>query len=214
MIHVKRLVFNPFQVNTYILFDETGECAIIDAACSSADEDHQLSAFIQERGLKPVLLLSTHTHIDHVLGNGFVAEKYKLPLMAHPDGIRYLENAHAYAESFGLHLSKVVNPTEVLADGQILHFGNSSLKVLHAPGHADGSVCFYDEQTPFVIAGDVLFYQSIGRTDLPGGDYDVLKNSIWEKLFVLPEQTIVYPGHGPETTIGSEKVSNPFVSIG
>lgn len=214
MIHVKRLVFNPFQVNTYILFDETGECAIIDAACASDEEEQQLSQFIEQHQLRPVLLLCTHAHIDHILGNGFVSDTYNLPLWAHPDGLKYLHNATDYAESFGLRLKKIVQPAKDLSESQTLTFGQSSIKVLHTPGHADGSVCFYDEHSSFVIAGDVLFYQSIGRTDLPGGDYDLLKHNIWNKLFVLPDQTVVYPGHGPETTIGSEKVNNPFVSIG
>ncbi len=214
MLKIKKFVFNPFQVNTYLLYDETGECVIIDAACSSHREQEELSAFISGQQLKPVMLLGTHAHIDHILGNAWVSETYDLPLFAHPDGDIYLTNAIDYAETFGLKLNKVCKPSFPLTDGQELSFGNSRLKVLHTPGHALGSVCFYCDDIPFVIAGDVLFYQSIGRTDLPGGDYDVLKNSIWSKLFVLPEQTLVYPGHGPETTIGSEKVSNPFVAIG
>jgi hydroxyacylglutathione hydrolase len=214
MIQIKKFVFNAFQVNTYLLYDETGECTIIDAACSSHREQEELSAFISGQKLKPVKLLSTHSHIDHILGNEWFSETYNLPLSAHPDGNIYLTNAIDHAESFGLRLDRVCKPSVSLTDGQDIFFGNSHLKVLHTPGHALGSVCFYCEEIPFVIAGDVLFYQSIGRTDLPGGDYDVLKNSIWSKLFVLPDQTLVYPGHGPETTIGSEKVSNPFVAIG
>ncbi len=214
MLQIKRFVFNPFQVNTYVVYDETKKCVIIDAACSEPSEEELLSTFIAENQLTPVHILNTHNHIDHILGNAFVSEKYSLPITAHADGGRYLSNAFAHAQSFGLNLTKIAEPTVKIADGDWISFGNRRLKVLSAPGHADGSVCFYDETTPMVIAGDVLFYQSIGRTDLPGGDYDLLKESIWGKLFVLPEETIVYPGHGPETTIGSEKISNPFVAIG
>ncbi len=214
MIQIKKFVFNPFQVNTYILFDDTKECVIIDAACANEEEESLLSNFISQMGLTPVLLLSTHAHIDHVLGNAFVAEHYGLQLTAHKDGAMYLDNATAYAESFGLRLEKVIEPKLFTDDNDYLQFGSSSLKVLHAPGHANGSLCFYNEADSFVIAGDVLFYQSIGRTDLPGGDYDKLKSSIWGKLFVLPDETVVYPGHGPETSIGSEKINNPFVAIG
>lgn len=214
MIQIKKFVFNPFQVNTYILYDETKECVIIDAACSDSEEENQLSSFIEEMGLKPVHLLCTHAHIDHILGNAFVANRYKLQLSAHEDGKMYLTDAPAYAASFGMQLNELVQPTQMIKDNDTISFGNSSLKVLFAPGHANGSLCFYSEADGFVVSGDVLFYQSIGRTDLPGGDYDILKNSIWSKLFVLPDETVVYPGHGPETNIGSEKISNPFVAIG
>lgn len=214
MLQLKKFVFNPFQVNTYVLYDETGECIIIDAACSSAPENEAISNFILNQKLKPVMLLSTHAHIDHILGNDFIATTYNLTLAAHPDGALYLENAMEYAQSFGLRLEKVCQPGIHLVDGQILRFGNTTIHVLHTPGHANGSLCFLNNEANCVITGDVLFYQSIGRTDLPGGDYDVLKKSIWNKLFVLPDQTVVYPGHGPETTIGSEKNNNPFVSIG
>jgi glyoxylase-like metal-dependent hydrolase (beta-lactamase superfamily II) len=214
MIHIKKFIFNPFQVNTYVLYDETGEAVIIDAACSNSNEEKAISRFIEENNLKPVMLLSTHTHIDHILGNPFIADQYGLELMAHADSEVYLDRAPDYAAGYGLPLSRVEPVKKYLTDGQILGFGTSSLKVLHTPGHAVGSVCFYSEDHGFVVVGDVLFHQSIGRTDLPGGDYDVLKNSIWSKLFVLNDSTVVLPGHGPETTIGNEKVSNPFVAIG
>jgi glyoxylase-like metal-dependent hydrolase (beta-lactamase superfamily II) len=214
MIQVKKFVFNSFQVNTYLLYDETRECVLIDAACSEPEEEIELTNFISYHQLKPVRLLSTHAHIDHILGNAFVASRYGLRLEAHADSTRYLKDAPAYAASFGMRLSSVQMPEVFLTDNQVISFGNSRLKVLETPGHAAGSLCFYNEEVPFVVAGDVLFYQSIGRTDLPGGNYDLLKNSIWGKLFVLPDHTLVYPGHGPETTIGSEKVDNPFVAIG
>lgn len=214
MIQIKKFVFNSFQVNTYVLYDETRECVIIDAACSEPDEEDEIVNFIAYHQLKPIRLLSTHAHIDHILGNDFISEHYKLTLEAHKDSLRYLKDADVYAASFGLRLTRTVIPGIFLDDGSEIHFGSSHLKVLYTPGHAAGSLCFYCEEIPFVISGDVLFYQSIGRTDLPGGNYNVLKNSIWGKLFVLPDHTLVYPGHGPETSIGSEKVDNPFIAIG
>ena len=214
MLQLKKFVFNAFQVNTYILFDETRECVIIDAACSSPQEDQELLDFVLKNGLKPVHLLSTHSHIDHILGNAFAKSQFGLGLSAHKEGEMYLTTAHASAAMFGFRLAEVVFPDNYLTDNQWITFGNQQLQVLFTPGHAEGSVCFYLPENEIVITGDVLFYQSIGRTDLPGGNYDILKNSIWGKLFTLPEATLVYPGHGPETTIGSEKTDNPFVAIG
>ena len=214
MIQLKKLTFNAFQVNTYILFDETGECVIIDAANSNEEEDNRLFQYIDDNKLKPSKLLSTHAHVDHILGNAIVSKRYNVKLGAHAGGELYLDNAIASASSFGMRLTEVLHPEINLIDNQTLTFGNSSLKVFHTPGHATGSACFYNKEASFVITGDVLFYQSIGRTDLPGGDYNLLKNSIWGKLFVLPDSTKVHPGHGPDTSIGSEKTDNPFIAIG
>ncbi len=213
-MQIKKFVFNPFQVNTYLLFDETGQCAIIDPACSSPSEQQTLTSFIQQHKLTPVLLLLTHTHIDHILGVAWAKQTFGLEVSAHPDSEVYLRNAPDQAELFGLKLSGTFSPGLMLNETEDVFFGNSRMKVLHTPGHALGSVCFYHEPTESLFAGDVLFHQSIGRTDLPGGNYDVLKSNIWLKLFVLPDSTVVYPGHGPETTIGTEKVTNPFVAIG
>ena len=214
MIHIKKFVFNPFQVNTYIVYDETGECVIIDPASNDDIEEEALLEFIYHKRLKPIHLLLTHAHIDHILGNAFIAEEFNLPLSAHADSNHYLTNAKEYAQSFGFRLERVCHPSVFIEDGELIRFGNSSFRALYTPGHAEGSLCFYEAESGSVFAGDVLFYQSIGRTDLQGGDYDLLKKSIWEKLFTLPDKTVVYPGHGPETTIGSEKISNPFVAIG
>ena len=214
MIRVQRFPFNAFEVNTYILHDETGECVIIDAGMQEASENNEIVAYIEGNRLKPILLLNTHTHIDHILGNAFLAEKYGLPLVAHRDAEKIMTNAPAYAMTFGISIPKVKGIDRFISDGDKIGFGDSFLETLFTPGHADGSVCFYSAKDNFVITGDVLFNQSIGRTDLPTGDYDVLQKSIWQKLFTLPDQTVVYPGHGPETTIGFEKVNNPFVAIG
>ncbi|MBK9291629.1 MAG: MBL fold metallo-hydrolase [Bacteroidetes bacterium] len=213
-MQIKKFVFNPFQVNTYVLFDETGQCAIIDPACASPDEQRVLSSFVQQHKLQPARLLLTHTHIDHVLGVAWAMNTFGLQATAHPDGKLYLQNAEDQAQMFGLMLSGTFEPAIIIDDADEVSFGLTTLKVLHTPGHALGSVCYYHQPSGSLFAGDVLFHQSIGRTDLPGGDYDVLKNSIWRKLFVLPDATVVYPGHGPETTIGTEKVTNPFVAIG
>ena len=214
MITINRFPFNAFQVNTYVLNDETNQCVVIDAGMQGPDEEKQIVSYIEGNQLKPVLLLNTHTHIDHILGNAFLAEKYNLPLAAHHDAEKFLTNAAAYAITFGITLNDVKSIDRFLDDKSNLNFGNSSLEILHTPGHADGSLCFYSAADGFVIVGDVLFKDSIGRTDLPTGDYGVLQKSIWEKLFTLPGETVVYPGHGPETTIGFEKVNNPFVAIG
>ena len=214
MIAVKKFVFNAFQVNSYVLYDETNECILIDPSVSSAEEFTQLTGFIEEKSLKPVLLVNTHAHIDHIIGNEKVASYYKIKLAAHKECLGFLDHADAYAASFGLPMDGIKTIDYFIEEGQKVKFGASCLKVFYTPGHADGSVCLYSEKEGFVITGDVLFYQSIGRTDLRTGNYDVLQKSIWEKLFVLPDETHVYPGHGPDTTIGSEKVNNPFVTIG
>jgi hydroxyacylglutathione hydrolase len=214
MIKIKRFAFNPFQVNTYILWDETRECVIIDAGMQGESEEDIITAFIRDNDLTPVQLLLTHAHIDHIIGNSFISDRYKLKLYAHEDCVPFLENAVAYASTLGLSMESVKEIDSFISEETLIKFGDSELKVLNTPGHANGSVCFYSEDDNFVITGDVLFNQSIGRTDLPSGDYDLLQNSIWEKLFTLPDNTEVHPGHGPETSIGFEKVNNPFVAIG
>lgn len=214
MITLKRFSYNLFQVNTYVLHDETNECIIIDAGMEGKMEEKEIVSYIEENKLKPVLLVNTHAHIDHILGNNFMAEKYGLKLVAHKDSEPILMRAPLYAQTFGVRIENPKAIDQFIDEGAELKFGNSTLKVLFTPGHADGSLCFYSPEDQFVISGDVLFYQSIGRTDLPTGDYDLLQQSIWEKLFTLPDETVVYPGHGPETTIGYEKINNPFVAIG
>jgi len=214
MISIKRFSFNPYQVNTYILFDETRECVIIDPGMDNEHENKVFLDFISENNLKPVKLLNTHAHIDHILANDYVAKTFDLKLFSHADSVQFMEGALVYASTFGLQMSAVKEIDEFFTDGQIVEFGNSTIKVLDTPGHADGSICFYGEEDKFVITGDVLFRESIGRTDLKTGNYDLLQKSIWEKLFTLPDDTTAYPGHGPETQIGFEKTHNPYVAIG
>jgi hydroxyacylglutathione hydrolase len=214
MITIKQFTYNAFQVNTYILHDATLECIIIDAGMESKVEENEIIDYIESKKLKPVLLVNTHTHIDHILGNNFIATKYNIPLVAHKDAEPFISRAPVYGQTFGISMENPKDIDQFIDENSALVFGKSKLKVLLTPGHADGSLCFYSPEDHFVISGDVLFYQSIGRTDLPTGSYEVLQKSIWEKLFTLPDETVVYPGHGPETTIGYEKVNNPFIAIG
>ena len=211
MTQIQIFQFNSFQVNTFVIWDDTKECVIIDAGCFSEAEYDVLTAFIAEHGLKPVRLLTTHYHIDHILGNKYLKDYYRLSVEAHQAGKPFWGDASIWAATFGVNQDDLVAPDAYLQDGDEVKFGNSSLKVLYTPGHADGSICFYNKNDRYVIAGDVLFHTSIGRTDLPTGNYDVLKQSIMEKLFTLPDDVTVYPGHGPKTTIGFEKVNNPFL---
>lgn len=213
MTTIKKFEFNPFSVNTYVLSDETGECIIIDAGMQGDFEEAEITEYINDHNLKPVMLLLTHAHIDHIVGNGFIADKYNLRLTAHKDCVPFLANATAYASTFGLTLDKVTGIDDFIDEDNEIEFGNSRLKVLFTPGHANGSLCFYSPEDKFVITGDVLFNQSIGRTDLKTGNYDLLQKNIWEKLFTLPDETKVYPGHGPDTSIGFEKIHNPYVAI-
>jgi glyoxylase-like metal-dependent hydrolase (beta-lactamase superfamily II) len=211
MIQIKIFVFNSFQENTYILYDETGEAVIIDAGCQNQNEIAALNNFIVSQKLKPVQLLGTHGHIDHILGNRILKDTYQITYRAHEGDQFLIENASAQGSMFGLEVKKPPLPDSFLADSELIHFGNSELEVIHLPGHSPGGVGFYCKAQGFIVVGDVLFSNSIGRTDLPGGDFDQLINCIKSRLLVLPENTIVYPGHGPQTTIGVEKRNNPFL---
>lgn len=210
-INIKSFIFNPFQENTYIIYDETKECVIVDAGCQTQDEQNILSEFIESTVLKPVKLLNTHCHIDHIMGNGFIYKEFGLRTQAHKDEIQNLENAPEHAELFDVKFSVAPSISIELNEGDKVKFGNSVLDILHLPGHSAGSLAFYNKQRKFVLVGDVLFKDGIGRTDLPGGNYETLIFSIKEKLFSLGEEFVVYPGHGPESTIGEEKRSNPFL---
>jgi len=210
MITLKIFVFNAFQTNMYLLYDETKSCAIIDAACSLETEKREISRFIESERLIPVKLLNTHLHIDHVLGNDFITQNYGLQPEVHPAGLVFLKSAPDFASVFGIKMENITIPTHFINEGDIITFGNSQLEVLYTPGHADGSVCFVNHAQKFVISGDALFNGSIGRTDFPTGNYSTLIQSIETKLFSLPDDYMVYPGHGPATTIGNEKQFNPY----
>ena len=209
---IKSFCFNPFQENTYVVYDETKNCIIIDPGCYTELEKIELKRFITSEGLKPVKLINTHCHIDHILGNKFVSELWSLELYIHKDDLPLLENAGNIGKMYGLEdYQGSPYPKHFLAQDDILTFGESSFKILFAPGHAPGHICLYSKKNNLVISGDVLFQGSIGRTDLPGGDHIVLINSIITQLLPLPEETTVYCGHGPSTTIRKEKMSNPFL---
>lgn len=205
------LTFNPFQENTYLLHDDTGECVVVDPGCYEQREREQLKKHIDDNRLKVVRLLNTHCHIDHVLGNYFVSETYKVGLEVHPDDEQTLRAVPTYAPVYGFPHYTEKLPDGYLNEGDTVRFGNTTLQVIFAPGHAPGHVVLYSEEDKVLIGGDVLFQGSIGRTDLPGGDFDTLIQSIRTKLFTLPNEVTVYPGHGPETTIGYEKKYNPFL---
>jgi len=210
MISVAKFTFNPYQENTYVLFDETKECLIIDPGMYEQAEKDQMEDFIKSKDLKPVGLLNTHCHIDHVLGNKFIAEKYNLALEAHENEVQVLAPVVQYGLAMGIHAEESPPISKFLTEQDVIEFGNSKLTILFAPGHSPGSICFYSAADNFIIGGDVLFRMSMGRTDLPGGDHQTLLDSITNKLFPLPNQTIVYSGHMEETTIGFEKANNPF----
>jgi hydroxyacylglutathione hydrolase len=209
-MEIYKLVFNPIDVNTYILADESGDCAIIDCGCYDRGEFIELTDLIEEKKLKPVLLLNTHCHLDHIFGNRFMLEKYNLGTFCHKEDERNRDNAVNHAIMFGLSMEIPPVPAGFLTDNQTVSFGTTELVVLHVPGHSHGSVAFYSRNNKTVFTGDALFAGSIGRTDLPGGNYETLINSIIKKLFTLPAETVVYPGHGNETTIGTEIESNPY----
>lgn len=213
MLSVKSFTFNPFQENTYIVFDdETLDAAIIDPGCSNSSEESALSEFITRRNLKVKYLLNTHCHIDHVLGNTFCKNTYQVPLHIHSDELPILAAVEAYAATFGITNYQPATADHFLTEGQTITIGNAHLKVLFTPGHAPGHISFYEEKEGIIIVGDTLFFESIGRTDLPGGNFQILETTIRTKLYTLPAAVIVYPGHGPKTSIGYEKLNNPFVN--
>ncbi|GGG57745.1 MBL fold metallo-hydrolase [Hymenobacter glacieicola] len=208
---VSGFTFNAFSENTYVLHDATGQCVIIDPGCYERAEQEALRSFIEEQGLQVVLLLNTHCHIDHVFGNQFVVDTYKVPFLIHEADLATLRSVPAYAPSYGFARYNPAEPTGFLTPGEPVRFGQTELEVRFAPGHAPGHVVFYHAPTSTVIGGDVLFQSSIGRTDLPGGDHATLLASIKSQLLTLPDDTVVYPGHGPATTIGQERRTNPFL---
>lgn len=211
MIKIHTLAFNPFQVNCYILWDETNDCIVVDASCAEPRENEELATFLLERELNPVASVFTHCHVDHVAGAFFMKDRYGLDPVVHKAGLPILAHALRSAATFGMSFPEPPSPGRFIEEGDAITFGHSSLQVLYTPGHVNGSVCLYDVGSKILISGDVLFYQSIGRTDLPTGNFDTLITNIMEKLLVLPDDTRVFPGHGPETSIGFERQYNPFL---
>ena len=207
---IYKFVFSPIDVNSYILSDDSDDCAIIDCGCYDQEENSRLEEFIKDNNLNPVLLLNTHCHLDHIFGNKFILERYGLRTHASEMEEPNRRNAVQHAMIFGLSMEKSPEPAGFLKDNERITFGKCSLTALHVPGHTKGSLAFYSEKDECVFTGDALFAGSIGRTDLPGGDYQTLINSIKNRLFVLPASTVIYSGHGYESTIGDEIKTNPY----
>lgn len=214
MLKLESLVFNPFSENTFIIYDETKECVIVDPGCSNAAEEDRLFGFIDSHQLKPLMVINTHGHVDHVVGNNAVKRRYGIKVAAHLDMHHDFTQAKRQAVWLGMQpVGDIDLPDVDLQDDQEIKVGNGILEVIRTPGHAKGSISLYAPAEGWVITGDALFCRSIGRTDLPGGDFEELRESIRTRLFTLPNETEVFPGHGESTTIGEEKDFNPFVAV-
>ena len=211
MLNVVVFTFNPFQENTYLITNEQNQCWIVDPGMYSPQEAAQMISYITDNGLIPQAIINTHAHIDHILGVQVLTDKYKLPFGIHMHELPVLERAADTAAMFGFELKEVPKATFYINAGEPLKLGDDTLEVYYTPGHSPGSISFYYPEGNWVLSGDVLFSGSIGRTDLPGGDFDTLIKSIRSWLFVLPDITTVLSGHGPATSIGEEKRHNPFL---
>ena len=212
MLKIKSFVFSPIQENTYLLYNEFNQCAIIDPGCYFDAEKEELTQFIKDNSFTVIHLLNTHCHLDHVFGNKYVAETYSLTPQIHKNEEQVLAFAPTSGLMYNLPFDNYTGQLLFLKEGDVVTIGKDELVVIEAPGHSPGHICFYNKAQGFLIGGDVLFNRSIGRTDLPGGNYDELIKNIKEKLLVLPNKTIVYSGHGETTTIGEEKVENPYLT--
>jgi len=211
-MRIKKFVFNYFAENTFIIWDEISrEAAIIDPGCSVEEEENIIKDFILTEKLKPVYLLNTHCHIDHVLGNAFIKENYNLEFFAPKGDVFLLDLMQEHAESFGLTIKQSPKPDALLSESKKLFIGTIPIKFISTPGHTPDGYCFFFEKERICFTGDTLFQDSIGRTDLWGGDYDTIITSIKQKLLTLPDNIIIYPGHGDNSTIGYEKANNSFL---
>ncbi len=213
MLNVKIFQFNPLQENSYLVFNEAKQCIIVDPGCYTEQERDQLAQFISGKQLQPVLLVNTHCHLDHVFGNKFIHDQYGLELHIHAGEQKVLEMAPTSGLMWNLPFDNYQGPLHFINEATPIQLGEDKLEVLYTPGHSPASISFYSKEDDLLIAGDVLFRESVGRTDLPGGNPDILAHSIKTQLYTLPNETIVYPGHGIPTTIGHEKHHNPFISI-
>ena len=212
MLTIKSFEFSPIQENTYILYNEFNDCIIIDPGCYFDEEKEELAAFILSNNLLPKMLINTHCHLDHVFGNKFIAEKYNLTLNLHENEKAVLAFAPTSGLMYDMPFDNYSGDFKLLNEGDTVTLGKDELKVLLVPGHSPGSLAFYSIENKFVISGDALFKNSIGRTDLPGGNPEQLIKSIKEQLLTLPEETLVYSGHGPLTIIGDERNNNPYLN--
>jgi len=212
VLKIKSFVFSPIQENTYLLYNEFNQCAIIDPGCYFDAEKEELTQFIKDNSLTVIHLLNTHCHLDHVFGNKYAAETYSLTPQIHKKEEQVLAFAPTSGLMYDLPFDNYTGQLLFLKERDVVTIGKDELVLIEAPGHSPGHICFYNKAQGFLIGGDVLFNRSIGRTDLPGGNYDELIKNIKEKLLVLPNKTIVYSGHGETTTIGEEKVENPYLT--
>ncbi|MBV6646798.1 MAG: MBL fold metallo-hydrolase [Cyclobacteriaceae bacterium] len=210
-MQIKTFVFNPFYENTYVIYDETNDAIIIDPGCYEKYEIEELSSFIEENNLQVKTIINTHCHIDHVLGNQVIKERYGVPLQIPVGEVEILRSVEVYATHWGIMNYVGADYDSLIAEEQIITVGNQAFQTLLVPGHSPGHICLYAKSENVLIGGDVLFRESIGRTDLPGGNHEELLDNIQSKVYSLPDETTVYPGHGDTTTIGYEKQHNPFV---
>lgn len=210
-MNIKTFVFNPFYENTYVVSSDSGNAFIFDPGCYEGFEVDQISEYIENEGLKINSIINTHCHIDHVLGNQAMKSRYSSPLMIPENENEIYEAVVAYAPQWGITNYAHAKVDEFLKEGEELKLDELTFSMIEVSGHSPGHLIFYEQNQHTIIGGDVLFRESIGRTDLPGGNHDDLLRNIQDKVYNLPDETIVYPGHGPETTIGYEKLNNPFV---
>jgi hydroxyacylglutathione hydrolase len=212
MITLKNFIFNELEVNTIVLHDESGACLIVDPGCKNPVQQQHLKKYITENNLRPECIFLTHGHFDHVAGIAWTRNEFSCPILMHRDDLFLLRDSVQHAALFGIKVEAPPMPDRYLEEGDSLRLGTTDIAILHVPGHSPGSICLYMASASLLICGDVLFKGSIGRTDLFGGDYDLLIRGIKEKLMKLPRETEVWPGHGPSTTIGAEYDTNPFLS--
>lgn len=211
-MNIAQLTFNPFQENTYLLWDETGEAVIVDAGNYTERETEQLLRFVEEKGLRPVLAVNTHGHVDHMLGVERVKQAYGIPFALHAEDRFLIESAPTHGAMYGFKVDAVPEVNRELVDGDEVRFGNTVLRVIHTPGHTPGHVCLYEPENKVLLTGDTIFRESIGRTDLPGGNYGWIMQSIIDRILPLGEEVAFYPGHGPSSTLGHEMHYNPFIT--
>ncbi len=212
MLKVEKFVVNSLQENSYVVSDDSGQCIFIDPGFYFPEEHDEIKNYVKVNNLKPVLIANTHCHFDHIMGVEFIRNEYGIPFIAHPDDAFWIVNAVEQGQMFGFDMAPVEAPDSFFQKNEKLEFGNTSFEIIPIPGHSPGHVVFYSKNENILIAGDVLFYRSIGRSDLPGGDHQKLITNIKDKLFKLPDETKVFCGHGPDTILGDEKKSNPFLT--
>ena len=210
---IKTFYYNDLRTCCYIISDDSSECAIVDPGCYKESEKTRLVNYIESNSLRPKMILQTHGHFDHVMGNRFVADRWSLPTYLNSGDLAQIRRSGSYGGYFGYEFDEPSDRIIDIKDGDIIRFGNTELKVLASPGHTAGGVLFYNEKEKYVLTGDTIFKGSIGRTDLPGGDYETLMQSLRSKVLTLPDDTVIYPGHGLPTDVAFEKSTNPFLDI-